>query len=219
MSLELKDYYEKMFYSGGINALLTKHIHKALEQKMNSKFSKVLEIGGGEGFHLQYVNHPYDKYYLTDIDLRTLCEFAKKIWLEGKLIQKYQDSAKLTFKSNTFDRVIFMCVLHHVNDVVNSIKEARRVCKNGGVISIYLPTDPGIIYRFMRRMVTARQASRLAIDYEYLNALGHRNHFYSIMKLLQHQFQFDDVRIKRKPFKINSYNLNLYYIIHINIRK
>jgi ubiquinone/menaquinone biosynthesis C-methylase UbiE len=68
-----------------------------------------------------------------------------------------------------------------VDDVENSLKEARRVCKNGGVISIYLPTDPGIMYRFMRKIFTARRASKLRINYEYINALGHRNHFYSII--------------------------------------
>ena len=213
------EYYKKMFYSGGITGFSTKFIHKALEKNVKSKYSKILEVGGGEGYHLPFVTNSYDKYFLTDIDLRTLSDSARIIQLAGKLVHEFQDGSKLSYRKNQFDRVIFMCVLHHVSDIELVIREARRVCKNGGLISIYLPTDPGVIYRLMRKIVTWRKSRRLKINYEYISSLGHRNHFYSIFNILKKEFQGDFVSISRWPFHLPFYDLNLYYIIHITIKK
>jgi phosphatidylethanolamine/phosphatidyl-N-methylethanolamine N-methyltransferase len=219
MSSDDYKYYKSIFYSGGITGFLTKFIHKALEKNVKSKYSKILEIGGGEGYHLPFVTCSYDKYFLTDISLRPLSDYARTIQLSGKLVHEFADGTKLTYRKNQFDRVIFMCVLHHVSDIESLMREARRVCKNGGLISVYLPTDPGVTYSLMRRIVTWRKSCRLKIDYEYINSLGHRNHFYSIFNILKKEFQGDFVSIRRRPFPIPFYNLNLYYIIHITIKK
>ena len=219
MSLKYQDYYRQLFYNVGITGYATKHIHKAIEKNIYSKFSKVLEIGGGEGFHLEYITHSYGKYFLTDIDLRPLCDHAKTIQRSGKLIHQFQDASKLTYRNNQFDRVIFMCVLHHVSDVENSLKEARRVCKSGGLVSIYLPTDPGIFYRLMRKIFTASKARKLKINYEYINSLSHRNHFYSVINILKHEFKGDVIKFRRRPFLVPFYDLNLYYVIQVTIKK
>lgn len=219
MSLNEYKWYKEMFYSGGLTGFSTKLIHKALEKNVKSKHSKILEVGGGEGFHLPFVTNSYDKYFITDISLRPLTDYARTIQLNGKLVHEFGDGSKLSYRKNYFDRVIFMCVLHHVSDIESVMREARRVCKNGGLISIYLPTDPGVIYRLMRKIVTWRKSRRLKIDYEYINSLGHRNHFYSIFNILKKEFKCDFISIRRRPFPILFNDLNLYYIIHITIKK
>ena len=212
--------YKEMFYSNGASTWATRRIHKALElrtKQFNSK--KILEIGGGEGFHVEYVDQNYNEYWLTDLDPRPLDGLAADLFRQGKLFIKKEDAAKLSFKTDTFDRVIFMCVLHHLNDLPNSLSEARRVVKNGGHVSIYLPCDPGIVYRFIRKIFTAKQAKRLNADYELLNALEHRNHFLGIYLVLKNVFNKDIMKIQKWPIPIPSWNLNLYYILHVKIVK
>ena len=177
MKFEFEE-YEAFFYDRSLAAWATKIIHKAFENNIESNFNKVLEVGGGEGHHLKYVNHPYEQYFLTDIDLRPLTDYAELVKASGKLVNEFQDSSKLTYVDNQFDRVIFMCVLHHVNDIEKTLKEARRVAKSGGLISIYLPTDPAILYRLLRKIFTFNQSRKLKTDYEHINALTHRNHFF-----------------------------------------
>ena len=112
-----------------------------------------------------------------------------------------------------------MCVLHHVNDIEKTLKEARRVAKSGGLISIYLPTDPAILYRLLRKIFTFNQSRKLKTDYEHINALTHRNHFFSIINILKHEFKNDVIKIRRRPFILPLNDFNLFNIVHIIIKK
>jgi phosphatidylethanolamine/phosphatidyl-N-methylethanolamine N-methyltransferase len=213
--------YKGMFYSGGgVTSSLTRFIHKSLEKNLSREvFEDILEIGGGEGFHLEHVKCSYKKYYLTDISLRELTTFAQELRKQDKLIQKREDAQKLTFLDDTFDRTIFMCVLHHLSDVERALSEARRVTKNGGIISIYLPCDPGLIYVLMRKLVTFQVARRNNINYELINAREHLGHCGGIFRLVSYVFKSDYVRVRRFPFSLLDHNFNLFYTIQIIVQK
>jgi SAM-dependent methyltransferase len=215
-----KEDYRKMFYSRGLATSLTKFIHKSLEKNLSRvDFEEILEIGGGEGFHLEYVEGSYKKYYLTDIDLRDLTTFAQGMRKQNKLIQRKEDAHNLSFKDDSFDRTIFMCVLHHLSDVERALSEARRVTKNEGIISIYLPCDPGLIYVLMRKMVTYGIAKRNNVNYELINAREHRGHCGGIFHLLSYVFRGDCVEVRRFSFPLLDHNFNLFYTIQILVKK
>lgn len=211
--------YRKLFYSKSPASAATNLIHRALEKRhRKNHFSKVLEIGGGEGFHVRHVQHSFDHYYLSDIEIRPLDDFAEDLKTKEKLTHIRKDSADLGFNDESFDRVILMCVLHHLPEIEKSLFEARRVTRTAGVVSIYLPCDPGLMYRFARFIFTNSRSKKLGIDYPLVNAREHRNHFNSINKILKHVFAQDDIVVRRSPFVIPSWNLNFYYIINISKR-
>jgi ubiquinone/menaquinone biosynthesis C-methylase UbiE len=51
---------------------------------------------------------------------------------------------------NLFDRVIVTCVLHHIPNLELALTEIRRVAKPGAQINLYVPCDPGSLYRGVR---------------------------------------------------------------------
>jgi ubiquinone/menaquinone biosynthesis C-methylase UbiE len=142
-------------------------------------------------------------------------EFALQ---SGKLSHQIQDAHNLTFKDGTFDRVIFMCVLHHLYHPEKALTEAKRVVRPGGLVSIYLPCDPGLVYRIFRRIFTSKKAKSLGIDYELTNVREHINHYYQLNKLIEYVFSKDDVQKSSFPLKFTSYDFRLYSIYQITKR-
>jgi phosphatidylethanolamine/phosphatidyl-N-methylethanolamine N-methyltransferase len=213
-----KGTYEAMFYSQGRATFATKILHRALERFLNKNrlnFPITLEIGGGEGLHFDYVKSGYTKYILTDIRESPLCPAASEAQKLGKLEFRVQDAENLTFQDAEVDRVIFACVLHHLLRPEIALREARRVVKNGGMISIYLPCDPGFLYRQMRKLFTRSRARKLGIDYELYNVRQHINHYYQLNKLIEHVFKDDKLLRSKFPVGFGTYDLNIFSVIHI----
>ncbi len=214
--------YKAMFYSDGSSAVATKFLHTALERYPNRKhlsFPLTLEIGGGEGLHFKYVHSEYDLYLLSDVRTSPLSPEAEMAKNSGKLQFIVENAERLSLENSTIDRVIFSCVLHHLNNPEAALNEARRVLKSGGMISIYLPCDPGFIYRQLRKVFTSRRSRTLGIDYELINVREHINHYYQLNKLIKEVFKEDVLRIRRFPFQFLNYDLNIFSIIHISINK
>jgi ubiquinone/menaquinone biosynthesis C-methylase UbiE len=163
------------------------------------------------------VKHEYDSY--TILDLNQFPEWKVLAKSNSKLKFLVGNAELIPFKENTFNRIIVMCVLHHVDDVYAVLTECRRVVKNGGLISIYLPCDPGIIYKLARKMAIYRQIKKLNLDYRLINAVEHKNHVFGILVIINHVFKFDKIKKITRPFPIGGGNLNIYNVIQIAISK
>lgn len=205
-----------MFYSSGASSWATRIIHKATEKEFKSNNNhNILEIGGGEGFHVPYVFPDFRKYTIVDTLSRPLDTFAQKLCVQNKLLQITGEASNLQLPNDEYDRVILMCVLHHVQSIQESLKEARRVCKPGGIVLIYLPCDPGFIYRCLRLIFTFRPSQKLGINYKIINAFEHRNHVSSIITIVKHIFFADTVVSKWRPIPIKTWNFNLFVVLKI----
>jgi phosphatidylethanolamine/phosphatidyl-N-methylethanolamine N-methyltransferase len=190
--------------------------HRLLERGFSKEFhvSKVLEVGAGSGEHLEFVNHSFDQYFLTD--LRIVEKLASQ---SEKVIAANADVSHLPFIDDEFDRVISTCLLHHVEDPLRALQEIARVTKPGGFVSIMIANDPGIFYRMARRFTSRRQIIKLGfLEADLLHSLEHRNHFWSIDKMIEAVFREHEVSSKMWPFKfLNSWNLNLLTVYQIKI--
>lgn len=213
-----KGSYKAMFYSQGKATFATKILHKALERLPNKskfEFPITLEVGGGEGLHFEYVKSRYSQYYLTDVRKSALCEPAAIAQKSGLLTFSLQNAEALSYADSKIDRVIFACVLHHLCDPEKALTEARRVVKSGGMVSIYLPCDPGFFYRQLRKIFTRSKAKKIGVDYELINVRQHVTHYYRLEKLIKHVFENDKVIKKKFPFRFAPYDFNVFSIIHI----
>jgi phosphatidylethanolamine/phosphatidyl-N-methylethanolamine N-methyltransferase len=211
--------YKQFFYSDGASSWATRIIHKATEKEFKSnKNHALLEIGGGEGFHVPYVFPDFRNYTILDKVHRPLDTTAQALHAQKKLVQIIGDASNLQMSNDKYDRVILMCVLHHLQLIEESLQEARRVCSPGGIISIYLPCDPGFVYRSLRVIFTFRQARKLGINYKTINAFEHRNHVSSLMTIVKHVFAADAIVSKWRPFPIKTWNFNLFVILKITKR-
>jgi phosphatidylethanolamine/phosphatidyl-N-methylethanolamine N-methyltransferase len=225
----IEDYYKKDYTNIHYQGLLggfTGLYHRLIELTSDNRLGgEILEIGAGEGEHLKYVNPNFSKYILSDISVRKNLDLDRKIAsyaaLGIEVLQIEADAANLPFGDATFDRIISTCVLLHMNDPQAALREMRRVAKPGGLVSIYLPCDPGAVYRWVRHfgshLKQARKSKSTLSTVKYLWALEHRNHFLSISLMIKECFGRDNVKTFRYPIQWLSWNFNFFVILQIRI--
>jgi SAM-dependent methyltransferase len=208
--------YVDAFYGKGLIPYCMRHSHKLLESKFGKDvvFDKVIEIGSGTGSHLNFVKHQYSSYTLTDVNESVIQKLHEMSFSEKVQIQKI-DSDTLPFPDNEFDRLVASHVLEHIHHPEMVLKEWSRVVKAGGVISIALPCDPGVAWRFGRYAYSRRAVGLKngVSEYDLFVALEHVNAINGLMAMIQ--YFFDKRAETFWPFRIKLIDLNLFYIVHI----
>ena len=222
VDLFYSNYYEQVLRTGLIGAAQDR-THRAMEKQWKSedRFETVLEVGSGKGEHFGFVRHSFAKYYETDLRTNNETEnstFGLRSVDGGKgLIRENADVMQLHYADHEFDRLIATCLVLHLEKPEKALSEMRRVTKSGGVISILVPCEPGLLLRISRRMLTSRKARQAGFSgYDLFNARDHINYLSGIDKLIKHVFRSDKIVVSRKPFKLPSWNLNLYFVYTIH---
>ena len=194
-------------------------MHEAMERDYHKQsFPKVLEVGANRGEHVPFVRHPFDEYVLTDLHPPTV---SAELLADSRLQAESADVTALPYPDAAFDRVIATCLLHHVSDPLAAALQMRRVTRPGGVVTILVPTDPGLAYRVGRALTSGNRARRagLASQLKLVSALDHTNHFRSIRTQIQHAFRHDVVKIDWQPFRVPSVELNAFVVVHVRRRQ
>lgn len=210
-------HYSDWIYKNRGNARFHRAMHKALERGHSGvSFRHTLEIGARNLEHFSYVKHDFQSYTLTDIDDLTI---DVPIWksVNPKICFIKDDISSSSLHSNSYDRIILTCVLHHVPEFESALNEIRRVAKSGAIIDILLPCDPGLIYRLLKSLGPyrhARKGNYLEIK-KLLDARDHINHFGGILAIIKFVFKNDQVAISLFPFKYLPYDFNLWATIRI----
>lgn len=216
--------YNDVYYTGGLG-LFERWTHQSLEKgkKIAPHFS-ILDIGGGDGQHVPFLSGKFSNYTILD-----LLDHSQKLnpAINSADIPKIHfvlgDAEKLPFDNESFDRIILTCVLHHVDSPAKVLSECRRVLRNGGELSIYLPNDPGMIYRWIRHFGAhkkyAKRTKRPIKEIKYLWAIEHQNHVLGISTVIRQTFKGDSIHRRSYPLPLGSWNLNLFQIFQIVVNK
>jgi SAM-dependent methyltransferase len=214
-----REFYGKMICGngdgGGLGKKAVVSTHRYMERRFTTAhFSRVLELGGGNGEHLNYVRHGFDSYTLIDLRQAVLENRHQK---DPRITTIVADAAHLPVDDHSIDRVIVTCLLHHVDHPELVLQEINRVLRDDGTATIFLSCDPGFVVRFLRKLTTERTAKKLGFKgYELMNARDHRNHVGSLLILLRHVFRHRQVKEDWMPFRLPSWNLNGYLVITIS---
>jgi ubiquinone/menaquinone biosynthesis C-methylase UbiE len=172
-----------------------------------------LELGGGNGEHLNYILHGFDSYTLIDLREAVLEDRHKK---DPRIISIVANAEHLPVDEHSIDRVIVTCLLHHVDHPEKVLQEINRVLKDDGTATIFLSCDPGLLVRFLRKLTTERTAKRLGFrGYGLMIARDHRNHVGSLLLLIRHAFRHKQIQENWMPFRLPSWNLNGYLVVTI----
>lgn len=216
-----EEYYANLFrqvhYAEDSLGKFTRLAHRMLERDIKNKatYERVLEIGGHEAEHFNFVRHEFSQYVCTDIVPASSTE------IDSRLTFEIADAQDLPFGDSSFNRVLSVCVLHHLPKAHTALKEIRRVCSPGGLVSIYLPFDPGMLYRYLRHWVSHRKQSRLGKlsmrETKALWAREHVNHAPGLMQSVREVFEQDQISARRFPFPLLSWNFNLFIVYQIVI--
>jgi phosphatidylethanolamine/phosphatidyl-N-methylethanolamine N-methyltransferase len=210
-------FYRKMIGldSTGLLSLLWKYPHWLMERNFKSNKGKsILELGVGEGEHIQFVTDDFDKYVAYDLDGDRL-QLISGFGIPNLQIQQ-GDAQQLSFPDATFDRLIATCLLVHLEDPEKALREWERVLKPGGTLTIYVPCEPGLALKLFRKFITKPKAKKMGYDgYDLFIARDHKTSADRVITLCRYIFGDGKMVVKYYPFLIKSWYLNLFSVIHI----
>ncbi len=220
----IDEYYNKYFdnlCNSGVQGLGSSYIHKQIEKFwIKSNPSEILEVGVGDGSHFKYAKFARKlSVKLTALDIRSPKKaFSELVLGDRKLSIDWVTGSveKIPLDNDSFDRVTSTCLLHHVDDPYAAMLEMRRVTRTSGEISIGLPTDPGILNRFIKKIYTYKKAKKLGVEHPaFIYSLDHQNHIFGLIEIAKYVFRNDELRIRYLPFRWMSSNLNLVVVLSV----
>jgi len=110
---------------------------------------KTLDFGCGDGFFAETVFGKRKIYIGLDLNDSQAIE-AEKNQVYKKTV--FYDGKKIPFSNNYFDSIISNCVLEHIPNLKNSLKEINRVLKPNGYFLTTVMTDNWEKNLFVRKI-------------------------------------------------------------------
>lgn len=219
-------YYElhwTRIHSSGCLGLANNQAHAALERgRAERDFPRTLELGAGDFEHIPHVDHDWGEY--VALDLRTpqvgRLTDVRRSFSSRRLTFVTADGQLLPFRDKSVDRIVAGCLLLHLPDPMQAVREWQRVCSPSGVIDFLVPCDPGIIVRVFRRVVSERRALRCGVPrshYRLVNSIEHISSFSRVRQLVQASLESGrELRIRYSPFPwFSSWNFNAFAVFSI----
>ena len=211
---KLTNKYNSHAYSG-LMGYFMKKCHQDLERyDFSNRIENILEVGAGSAPHYNYIKHNYKKYYIIETT-----KIKKSYYKDNpKVVAKEYDGKKIPFKKNFFDRIIISHCLEHINQPEDFLLEIMSKLKKRGILSISLPTDPGLLFRlgrlYLKIFSIKKKYNITPNQFDYMNATEHVNSIFGLYAILKFNFG-KAIKESYLPFKIKLFDLNLFYNIHI----
>jgi len=99
---------------------------------------RVLDLGCGRGFYLNFTRHLYPNADVVGIELdRPLLDIARAHVPGARVV--CGSAYDLPFADASFDRIIFSEVIEHIPDDEAALREVSRVLAPGGIVAVTTP--------------------------------------------------------------------------------
>ena len=206
--------YKNHAYTG-LMGFFMNYCHKQLEKiDLPEKMPIVLEIGAGDSPHIKYLKHDYDEYHIIETSDYALENYNENL----KIIKKKYDGKIIPYPDEKFDRIIISHCLEHIPSPENFLIQMMNKLKKGGILSISLPTDPGLLFRLGRiylKIFSLKKNYKISREeFDYMNATEHINSIFGLYSIIKYNFG-NSLKESYLPFKVKSFDLNLFYNVHI----
>jgi len=217
--MDIAEFYEKYYRHSTESWIVKKnhsYSHHMLERGVNGRFENVIELGAGNAEHLEFVRHDFKTYLLSD-----LRDGIKFIGEDQRVRFESFNAEEIPYEENSFQRVISTCLIHHVTNVRGTLEEMRRVATNGGLISINIAADPGLLYRLIWSLTSGRRLRKQGLKFpKSVHYQEHRGHFIGIREIALDVFQNDSLTFKFYPFTfMPSHQANIFAVMQIRVNK
>ena len=213
--------YKERYQKKGVTKYLFDAGHEVLEKNIKKgSYYHILEVGPGFAPHTPFILHKYQKitYVEPNSKCNELLNGTTPLKNDEQPIEiEIRNSAfpDSLLSSNTYDRVIACHTIEHIPQPSLVIRDMYRVLKPGGVLSITLPCDPGIIWRCAKTMGPGHQFRKLGINYDYFSYKEHVNSIFSLQTFIKHLFKDHKMSVVWWPSRLPFADLNLFYICNI----
>lgn len=193
--------------------------HRLAERGLDAgqRYARVLEVGSGPGEHAAFVRHGFDSYTLLDADGRALEVARRRLGKDARFAFVEHDGATLPWPDGHFDRVVATHVLEHIAHPHLVLREWCRVLRDGGLLTLLIPTDPGLAWRFGRHLGPRRNALKRGIAYDYVMAREHVNACHNLVALIRHQLP--ERREAWWPLPVPLIDVNLFFAAQAVVRR
>lgn len=214
----LDEWYSKEYTSStykGTAGQVQEWMHKSLERgySESTNFPVCLELGANIGEHFPFIKHSFSTFILSDISARV----GDAVQLDAGVVRLQASAERIPLDDASCDRVLHACLLHHVAEPERVLGEVRRVLKPGGTADLFLPCDPGMLFRLSRWIGPARSSRKQGLgDIKRLvDARDHRNHVGSLQCLIAHNFRDDRIERRSFPLRGLTWNSALWFTYRI----
>jgi ubiquinone/menaquinone biosynthesis C-methylase UbiE len=209
---EISDDFMKYWHEilPGRYGLINKFNHEYAVNNAPSNFLRTLEIGAGDGEHLEYEKLSDDQhrnYYAVDIRENMLRSLKKRFPHVNAIQGDCQK--RMDFDDGYFDRIVAIHVLEHLPNLPEAINEIYRICnKSSGEFSIVIPCEGSIAYILARKISSARIfKKRYKQDYKWFIEREHLNVPCEILNLISQKFDITKSEYFPIPIKYEFCNL------------
>ena len=216
--LKISKKYSSYQDEGAVGAMM-QLCHKKLDEnnyitKLN-KNSIILEIGAGTSPHIKYLMHDFKKYIFLENSKFAINFLKKKFYHKKKINFKIYDGKRIPFKNKCFDRIIISHVLEHISNPELFLEEMMKKLKKNAILSIALPTDPGVLWRvgrfFLKLFQVRRKLNISNLEYDYMIASEHINSIFNLVSIIRYKYKKNIVKEQYLPLGLRVLDWNLFY--------
>jgi SAM-dependent methyltransferase len=167
---------------------------------------RTLELGAGIGGHLQFEPLERQDYHCLELRQQMAEEIERRYPSVTTVVGDCQQ--RIPYDDAFFDRVVAIHVLEHLPNLPAAITEVHRVLKPGGLFSVVLPCDPGLLYELARKVSAERIfKARYQMPYRWFARREHLNSPAEILHVVWRSFEIFDTAYF--PMRVPLIHLNL----------
>ncbi|HCR71804.1 MAG TPA: hypothetical protein DIW23_10200 [Anaerolineae bacterium] len=135
-----------------INWLFWQRLRKVMEYVENNQYENILDFGCGSGVMLPFLSNISKQVVAMDVDLLPIQSVQKYIPIANNI--QIKDATKINISDlskNSFDLIIALDVLEHVDDLPKTLSELFSLLKPNGQLIVSGPTE-NILYQIGRKI-------------------------------------------------------------------
>jgi SAM-dependent methyltransferase len=168
---------------------------------------KTLEVGFGSGHHQKFVRGDGRDYFPSEY---SSWHFSSDAWRAVRGRGVGADARALPYRDASFDNVISIYNLEHIDDLQGVFAEVRRVLKRTGRFLIALPCEGGLLWNVGRELTTRRVfQKKYGINYDKAIAFEHVRDFEGVVAELRKSRLFRVESQSLFPALVPTHHLNL----------
>jgi len=190
---------------GGITGWIQDQGHRWVAARTGR--GRALEIGFGAGRHSLFFGGDRSKYFASEYS-QVHTESTAWQSVQGRCLRC--DARALPFQSQSFETVISIYNLEHIEDLQGVFSEVSRVLTPDGKFLVALPCEGGLGWNLGRELTTRRFfRKKYGVDYDKIVAFEHVRDIYGVLQEIDRSGRFTIVEQAYLPFRLPSANVNL----------